>query len=362
MLKWIIFSVFIPLSVAFAEQSIDVPRISFSGDGETKVLSSVPGQFLFQGDVAKFFVVKSAEKLCGLQKGSFIQKFNQNLRELLQNEISPLLESLDPAWKDKVARQNLTVILDDFGADRFVNWSFYKADFPNNGEATIFLDCHPLTQTFYRSILAHELTHAVLYGRKIEMWFQESLAQLLETEAGGVRPAANVLKGLSESPVTPALLVDRVLKNSGEYAVTFLFGKLIFQKESHRGGWNLVKDFLAQEDLVNHERAGLLERLAKFIQTTPADLLRDFAESLILGPQASLSIRLKDWKGFVNFKEILSVKNLAGGAFILVKDDSVNMKINPLLEKINIMSIAQTKAVIILNATESELPVLINEK
>lgn len=204
----------------------------------------------------------------------------------------------------------LTVFFDDLERQRIPHSSFFIPDYA--GAPTILLDCAVTTSRFLPSSLGHEMVHFDLARAGIPSWFEEGIAQVIETGLGGARPDAATGELALRSKL-PLLIDDRrPLADSSTYPLAYLFVKYLTAQFGDEGLLHAMVTAdpsaaagCAQgspfERMVCRGRSFLTarglgrEQMERF---TRAGLLRYFALALTLQHENYPYYQVPDWQGF----------------------------------------------------------------
>jgi hypothetical protein len=134
-----------------------------------------------------------------------------------------------------IKKRKITILIDDFSSfaghhPEYASYFIHDADGP-----VIGLDCSSaIARSYWLPSLAHEMVHALLDGKGMDSWWEEAVAQSVESEVGGEQPGL-ALQDLGNSKRIPILLDQRrPLPDHDAYAISYLFGKYL---RAMFGGW-----------------------------------------------------------------------------------------------------------------------------
>jgi hypothetical protein len=224
-------------------------------------------------------------------------------------------------------RAPIVIAIDSFGRGRHSFASFAIPDFPEQGEFYIALDCHPISRDYWRHSLAHELTHALNWGRGIPSWADEMAAQMVEVNSGGHLPFQSLGRLANAAQLPRFSDESRPLSEAQTYGLVYLFGEYL----RSIGGWELIQAFLGYRTRTECESNSFLGsatcRAQAWLKSrdgqwdfaekmTPQGLLRHFAAAVTLNHPAYRYYRIPLWSGFLSPPERLEkTLRLAPGDF-----------------------------------------------
>ncbi len=177
-------------------------------------------------------IFADAARSCARHVGGDADSLSRTFRSALDlpsSDASRALNHFFPNWRDDVGARHVVVLVNDFRQDLLTYRSYYQAspDDPNGG--LIWIDCSERTTRAAQSILAHELTHALLDPAGVPIWFQEGAAQVIEEAAKGKEPVERRIPALRRARVMPLLIQEHALVDEASYGLTFLFMKYMLR-------------------------------------------------------------------------------------------------------------------------------------
>jgi hypothetical protein len=301
------------LSALEAQAETLLPYATFTKDRQFAVLAPRKATPIRGDYPVEVFAYDEALAQCDLTpaqiEGAFAKIFRQD------GKLERSLKKLFPEPLAELPKQKRIVLLDAFGPKRHIFRSFFirdigEADKSAQGPVQLIgLDCSIFVRSDWASLLGHELTHALLTRLNLPSWFDETLAQLIEVEAGGKVPEFT-LDAFSQSDKLPPLLDERrPLQGDGSYALTYLFGKYLI---SRWGGWTTLQAMLGQAHEASEQqdfwtRAAALAQKSlsqrKFPKAlveraTAKGLIRFFAAALVLHSNSEPFYQIPGWRGW----------------------------------------------------------------
>jgi hypothetical protein len=278
---------------------------------------------------------------CGLNPADAIIKLKTMLREG-----SALWSSLDlvfPESQRQLSERHVTLFIDDFTefAGEHPDFSSYYIKIED--QPIVGIGCGTLFRSYWLPTLAHEFTHALSDGKKLESWFEEGIAQNIEAEIGGSQPeyTMKALKGF------PSLLEARKpLPSKENYAISQLFVRYV---RTMAGGWNTLRAMISPQskctdtDFLNliacrgkiYLESSSLPRTSNIAmgpdKMTRQGLLRYFAVAMTLNGPGTEKYFIYNWSG-LNLPLRPPLQVLQPGQFQAWTEEANNVSYNASLE------------------------------
>lgn len=205
---------------------------------------------------------------------------------------------------------DLSVFLDDLGAQKIQHSALFLRDYPTPGASAIVLNCDPSARKYWAHSVAHELSHFQMAHMNVDSWYEEGVAQLIELESGGIQPTLSVEKLARTTEPLPALLENsRPLGNLLSYPMSLLFLRYI----SDQFGGDAVIYEMIKDTSSSCEQSQFWARAvcrgAKYVEArkdlankkmrfTEKGLIRYFAVALGMNHSSDKVYSISDWSGF----------------------------------------------------------------
>jgi len=325
-----------------------------SFDNNRVFLEETPSETLTVYGVYPFKVrvIQSALAECQLNPDAIRHTFESALEP-----DSHFLRALSKVWADPIQEMKSTrfeVIIDSLGEKKNEHAYFIYFD-DQRDLSLIVLDCSPMSQLFWPSELAHELVHLFLRKKNLEPWFEESIAQMIEEESGGLKPSV-VARNISSKTLLPPLTeLSPLMPSRDNYAMTYWFGKFLKQ---HFGDWQILAAMAGVTPASPSDCESFVDGLEKvacrgksfLLASSPESslpravnimtrkgLLRYFSLAFVLNRSDVEFGFLPNWSGYhprKNASEGLIQSVLPSQFFILSAKDysKIHRSINPALE------------------------------
>lgn len=280
----------------------EILRPVFTKERQFLVQEAQPAEEIVLSETnIKVLIFKKAQSSCGISTA--------NLQRKMQEMLSPsssLWKKLDPLFPNSfrmVESQRLQILIDnfsDFGSENPIFASYFL----RRPLEVIGLDCSARAQAYWLPSLAHEITHALLADRNVESWFEEGLAQLIETQAGGQQPELTLNSLAAKAPAVLSVREQRrPLPDRQSYAMSFLFTNYL---HAAFGGWAVLREMITSAQSQS-SLDGLIAQAAPVVprgtllgpdKMTRAGLLRYFYMSLVMNNSEDKRYKIPGWEGF----------------------------------------------------------------
>ncbi len=274
-------------------------------------------------------IFKSAQKSCSVN----LDKLNDTFTKLLSQDstiFSTLDQLIDHSY-ETANKLSLNILIEDLGEGRKEFSSIYLPRVKGVNGPVIVLDCAVASQMFWQSSLAHELTHALLHRYNVDSWFDEGVAQMMETQAGGIQPEYRISQ-FSSARENPTLLELRHPFPSGDaYAFSYLFFKYL---HAQFGGWGTLQAMVGldgndspcdwnpeffKKSLCHAQRylrdTTDLSQLAE--KMTPKGILRFFSVAMTMANEDVPIYSIPGWNGY---SQPLKQKKVKPYSFVGIKN------------------------------------------
>ncbi len=181
-----------------------------------------------QHPALSFNFIKDDVNKCGLSK----KKLNAQIDDFVQGKLSTLMSKLTDDWNEILHSSKVIIVISDLSDLKFYHraFSFYPQT-PPPLRSFIWIDCHELQKNKgLESTLAHEFTHLALSKNNHQLWFIESVAQLMEETAGGTQPSLYSVKTTDQIPDSFVPFANTEVNSNSEYGFYYLWGKSIISQ------------------------------------------------------------------------------------------------------------------------------------
>jgi len=330
---------------AVADTTLPKPYMSDSG---LLIFATSPGADLVNSLPVPTYLFQSAVNSCAISEKEVGDAISGILAQdgIVFNSLKQMFT--DPA--KLLSSLNLSIVVEDFGDMRNTYASFYLSPQQGYSSPYILLDCSQNSRGYWTASLAHELTHALLASQRLDSWFEEGIAQMIEVQAGGYEPKLAVQLLSQQNEIPPLFDLRRPLVGHPIYAHTYLFAKYV---ASQFGGWETLRAMVGLGDpgncainLPGLERAtcygqnSLISRAMNEIaeKMTPGGIFRFFAVAETLNLSSFPLYSIADWTGFSNAPGSLPAMLGPGQIARVNPTNVINLPINPQLEAYSVRS------------------------
>lgn len=301
--------------------------------------SKVNAEKIFDYGTMSVWVSDDAKKKCNVQSVDISNQLRIKSRGY--ENIVQSLSKLKTDAPEQLEKLQVKILVDDLSGSPSQIFRFYDRD-----DKIIFLDCRLIYQNYIYPSVAHEITHALLSEYNLEVWFEETLSQLMENEFGGWVPREGLIQ-LSGLQVLPSPFVtDGEFDDWRNYAMSYLFGHYLSQ---YFGGWDIFKGILEnlkpiKTNSCQELRENLFATGQKYLQSVGASetdvdrftlhgVLRYFAVATYVNSPAYSVFRIPGWQ--IPTESVIPNQNhfkIRAHQFLRLPLNSAIDKISPELE------------------------------
>jgi hypothetical protein len=276
---------------------------TYSKDLEFSYYSTQEGTSFYSKEF-NIFYTQRAEQRCLLSEKDIRDKLNS-----LDFWVN--LESAIPGAKEKWLNLDVTLGVDDF-ADLYPSRSSYFLEhFPDQRKFLVSIDCRLLKTTLFLSKVAHEMIHAFMDTYQLPIWFEEMVAQNVESDFN-LDYLKNAKIYLSKRNYLPnPLKTEKPFSGSDRYTANLLLSEYLRQAFFKSNFWRDI--FLSKSKDISFEgysNTELFTYIRKLSKTAPAwipkvlddkIILKHFYLALVINQQDQDNkniFKLDGWQGF----------------------------------------------------------------
>jgi len=293
------------MGLGFFQSSIasELPGIEFGNDREVRFSELKPVELLKKIDSIKIYSFKNSQ--CQLSEFD-IKKFELWVSNsgVIENKLKEIF--------DFEHFSELQILVSQFEETAPFN-AFFAPPQGALKKSTLYLNCNPISKSFWLSSLSHEFVHFQYYSSQIQVenWFEEMIAQLIEREIPGQSISLSIDK-LRGTRLENLNVFDthRPLNSTESYVLSYLFGEFLvenymelfqfkkFHSKIRNSNCQILQTTLAQficlmrPDVENQN----INRNKKDAFTENR-LLINFVVRLFLN-ETNFEYSLDEWKGF----------------------------------------------------------------
>lgn len=326
------------LNLSNLSKLVEVPALEYHIDTNKFSIGQTQGFVIEDQNPIHLNISQKALNECRLDQ-SAISIYVSELRNIFKDSRNLFwndLVAIDPNIISKTERQGFSLTLDRFVFENRYDSAFVqriKPDVnPNSNPDSnailksksnfIFINCTLLNSNSWKAMLAHELIHYDLKDLNFPSWFEEGLAQIIETEIAPEHLENSKLQNLKNLTELPSpLMQEKPIVNVNAYGVNNMLLKYLmhlFGKKELLAAFHNMIDFKKQQNNL-HANTGCFSKKTEIEQllcyltfqlgnnnmlkqfSDPNVLMRSFIVSLVLDMKyktEDLIYNIPQWSGF----------------------------------------------------------------